>query len=75
MPGKGVKISDLREEARGCRACPLWKIGTQTVFGEGSERSRVMFVGEQPGDQEDLAAVHLSAPRASSLTAPSKKQA
>ena len=45
----------LREAAKGCRACPLWKLGTQTVFGEGSPRARVMFVGEQPGDKEDLA--------------------
>ena len=45
----------LRESAAGCRACPLWKTGTQTVFGEGSPRSQVMFVGEQPGDQEDKA--------------------
>ena len=37
----------------GCKACDLWKLGTQTVFGEGGERSVVMFVGEQPGDQED----------------------
>ena len=43
------------EEASGCRACPLWKTGTQTVFGEGSTRAKVMFVGEQPGDQEDRA--------------------
>jgi DNA polymerase len=55
MSNEGVTISDLREEARGCRACDLWKIGTQTVFGEGGERSRVIFIGEQPGDQEDLA--------------------
>lgn len=45
----------LREAARSCRACDLWKTGTQTVFGEGQRRARVMFVGEQPGDQEDLA--------------------
>jgi DNA polymerase len=44
----------LREAARECRACPLWKTGTQTVFGEGSTRARVLLVGEQPGDQEDL---------------------
>jgi len=55
MSSEGITISDLRAEAKGCRACDLWKIGTQTVFGEGAERSRVMFVGEQPGDQEDLA--------------------
>jgi DNA polymerase len=38
-----------------CRACNLWKRGTQTVFGEGPERAEVMFIGEQPGDHEDLA--------------------
>jgi DNA polymerase len=48
-------LKKLRESAAGCRACPLWKTGTQTVFGEGSPRSQVMFVGEQPGDQEDKA--------------------
>ena len=48
-------LSALREEAAGCRACPLWQTGTQVVFGEGSPRARVVFVGEQPGDQEDLA--------------------
>ena len=45
----------LREAARGCRACDLWKRGTQTVFGEGSPRAQVMLVGEQPGNDEDLA--------------------
>jgi uracil-DNA glycosylase len=45
----------LREEARGCTRCPLYKHGTQTVFGEGPLDARIMFVGEQPGDQEDLA--------------------
>jgi DNA polymerase len=47
------KLDELREEAAGCRACPLWQTGTQTVFGEGGARAKVMFVGEQPGDQED----------------------
>ena len=46
-------LSKLREAAAGCRACPLWKTGTQTVFGEGVAKADVMFVGEQPGDQED----------------------
>jgi DNA polymerase len=46
-------LAKLREAAAGCRACPLWELGTQTVFGEGSEDARVMLVGEQPGDQED----------------------
>lgn len=45
----------LREAAAGCRACPLWEGGTQTVFGEGAARSDVMLVGEQPGDKEDVA--------------------
>lgn len=48
-------LSKLQEAARGCRACPLWKTGTQTVFGEGSRRAQVIFVGEQPGNDEDLA--------------------
>jgi uracil-DNA glycosylase len=46
-------LPKLREAAAGCRACPLWQTGTQTVFGEGSEDAQVMLVGEQPGDQED----------------------
>src|ERR687897_3380174 len=46
-------LRSLREAAAGCRACPLWKTGTQTVFGEGLKRSRVLLVGEQPGDRED----------------------
>jgi DNA polymerase len=41
--------------AAGCRACELWKRGTQTVFGEGSPNARLMLVGEQPGNDEDLA--------------------
>ena len=48
-------LSSLREAAVGCRGCHLWRGATQTVFGEGLKRSRVMFVGEQPGDKEDLA--------------------
>lgn len=48
-------ITALRDAARDCRACPLWRDATQTVFGEGPEDARVVFVGEQPGDQEDIA--------------------
>jgi len=48
-------LSALRSAARGCRGCHLWKVGTQTVFGAGAARTSIMFVGEQPGDQEDLA--------------------
>jgi uracil-DNA glycosylase family protein len=48
-------LPKLREAAAGCTACNLYKTGTQTVFGEGTRNAEVMFVGEQPGDQEDLA--------------------
>ena len=48
-------LRKLRVAAAGCRGCRLWMLGTQTVFGEGPERPRVMIVGEQPGDQEDKA--------------------
>jgi uracil-DNA glycosylase family protein len=44
----------LRDAAAECRACDLWRTGTQTVFGEGARDAEVMFVGEQPGDQEDI---------------------
>jgi len=47
-------LKKLQIVAAGCQACHLWKIGTQTVFGEGKPSSTVMFVGEQPGDKEDL---------------------
>ena len=48
-------VEELREAAAECTACPLYRNATQTVFGEGPEQARVMFVGEQPGDSEDLA--------------------
>lgn len=48
-------LKKLRLAARDCRACPLWKTGTQTVFGEGKPSAEVMLVGEQPGNDEDLA--------------------
>lgn len=47
-------LKTLRDVADGCRACPLYKTGTQTVFGEGQKKAEVMFVGEQPGDKEDI---------------------
>ena len=50
-----ANLQILREEATHCRACPLWKDATQTVFGEGPPDARIMLVGEQPGDKEDLA--------------------
>ena len=47
------ELERLRRDAADCRACPLWQTGTQTVFGEGAASAQVVFVGEQPGDQED----------------------
>ncbi|HKG42656.1 MAG TPA: UdgX family uracil-DNA binding protein [Gaiellaceae bacterium] len=46
-------LPKLRQAAAGCTACDLYKTGTQTVFGEGARSAEVLFVGEQPGDQED----------------------
>jgi uracil-DNA glycosylase len=48
-------LRKVAEAATGCRACDLWRSGTQTVFGEGRVKAELMLVGEQPGDQEDLA--------------------
>jgi DNA polymerase len=48
------RLDSLRREAASCRACPLWKNATQTVFGEGPADAELVFVGEQPGDKEDL---------------------
>jgi uracil-DNA glycosylase family protein len=48
-------LKKLREAAAGCKACPLWETGTQTVFGEGSPDAELVLVGEQPGDEEDKA--------------------
>jgi DNA polymerase len=48
-------LKSLREAARTCRGCPLWRNATQTVFGEGPAHAQVVMIGEQPGDREDLA--------------------
>ncbi len=57
QPGGNLRRSweELLADARGCRRCELYKCGTQTVFGEGPLDARILFVGEQPGDKEDLA--------------------
>ena len=57
MPSKpsAAKLAKLAKEAKSCTRCPLYKIATQTVFGEGPVGARLMLIGEQPGDQEDLA--------------------
>ena len=47
-------LEELRRDARTCKACDLWRKGTQTVFGGGAAHPQIMFVGEQPGNQEDL---------------------
>src|SRR5678816_2589420 len=49
------KLAKIARQARGCTRCPLYRNATQTVFGEGPVGVRLMLVGEQPGDQEDLA--------------------
>ena len=51
----GSPLEQVRLAAAECKACDLWKTGTQTVFGEGAEGADLMLVGEQPGDKEDLA--------------------
>jgi uracil-DNA glycosylase family protein len=53
MP-KRLTIESLRGAAAGCQACDLWEKATQTVFGEGKDKARLMLVGEQPGDREDV---------------------
>ena len=53
-PPRPRSVTELREAAAGCRACDLWEKATQTVFGEGAASARMMLVGEQPGDREDL---------------------
>ena len=54
LPAKRT-LKELREAAAGCRGCHHWRGATQTVFGEGLKRARIMLVGEQPGDREDRA--------------------
>jgi uracil-DNA glycosylase len=49
-----LSLARVRDEAAACRRCPLWENATQTVFGEGPADAKLMLVGEQPGDQEDL---------------------
>ncbi len=49
----GADLDALRDAAKGCRGCDLYRDATQTVFGRGNSRARIAFIGEQPGDQED----------------------
>jgi uracil-DNA glycosylase family protein len=55
MPAAATLLKTVAKEASSCTLCPLYRNATQTVFGEGASRARIMLVGEQPGDQEDLA--------------------
>jgi DNA polymerase len=57
-----ARLPQLREIASGCRACPLWEKGTQTVFGAGPARAEVLLAGEQPGNDEDLAGLPFVGP-------------
>ena len=53
-PSSPGTLSAIRRQAEACRRCDLWKHATQTVFGDGPRGARIMLVGEQPGDSEDL---------------------
>jgi len=53
QPARPGSLRSVEDAAKRCRACDLWRTGTQTVFGEGPRDAATMFVGEQPGDQED----------------------
>jgi len=55
-------LAGLRDQARDCRRCALWQPATQTVFGVGPDNAKVVVIGEQPGDQEDLAGVPFTGP-------------
>jgi len=55
MPATATLLKTVAKEAASCTLCPLYRNATQTVFGEGAARAPIMLVGEQPGDQEDLA--------------------
>lgn len=55
MPAAATLLKAVAKEAAACTLCPLYRNATQTVFGEGAARAAIMLVGEQPGDQEDLA--------------------
>jgi uracil-DNA glycosylase len=58
----GRSIRELRAAAATCKGCELWRNATRTVFGDGSERAKMMLIGEQPGDQEDLTGIPFSGP-------------
>ena len=57
-----LSLPALRRASAGCRGCHLWRVGTRTVFGQGARAATMMFVGEQPGDQEDRAGLPFVGP-------------
>ncbi len=58
----GRSIQELRAAAATCKGCELWRNATQTVFGDGSDHAKMLLIGEQPGDQEDLTGIPFSGP-------------
>jgi uracil-DNA glycosylase len=61
LPADG-SIGELRAVAANCKGCELWRNATQTVFGDGSEHAKMVLIGEQPGDQEDVRGIPFSGP-------------
>jgi uracil-DNA glycosylase len=72
MPER-LSLPTLQDASKGCKGCDLYKVGTQTVFGEGEAHALVMFVGEQPGDQEDRAGKPFVGPSGQMLDAAMEK--
>src|SRR6188768_462209 len=68
-------LTSLRKAAAGCKACDLWKLGTQTVFGEGPKAAKLLLIGEQPGNDEDLAGAPFVGPAARCSIAASRPPA
>jgi DNA polymerase len=68
-----ASLDELRKASETCKACDLWKLGTQTVFGEGLPTAKIMLVGEQPGNQEDLEGKPFVGPAGKLLDAALKK--
>jgi DNA polymerase len=62
ISGSAPALDQVRDEARGCTRCPLWEIGTQTVFGDGPADAELMFIGEAPGAQEDKTGIPFVGP-------------
>lgn len=68
---EGGELADLRAAAPACRGCELWRSATQLVFSTGGPSARLMIVGEQPGDREDLEGAPFVAPRVACSGKPS----